>query len=413
MSLKKKDTAISLASVIIGQAIFFVCLSLIGREWGPEELGKLNFNLSLSMFIGTIMAFRYELACIQDKEEKSYQALVQVITITASSFVFLYAMASIWDLTDSTTILIFSATFILQQASSLYLNTLRKYVLIGLIKISANASFVVSLIILINSNTLSSTFEIYTQINLAITILSVALILANTQHPKQIFSISFLKENLRFPQYTLPATILSSALTYSLPIAMPFLFGPITAGYFAATQRFGFFPVSLIAQSISGVFRREVISAINSNSGNLLKTYKSHAKLLLAISACYLLFGNLFFGMLIKVLLGDNWDQAIIFFHIISPVYALQITYIPLSQIFISTNNQKTDLFIQTLTFISTVGALLASYYFSLSPLLTLIIFSVSGVATLLIGLSLTHTTIKAITTEKSMIVPPLKKYYS
>ncbi|KAI2689527.1 oligosaccharide flippase family protein [Pseudomonas sp. TNT3] len=400
MSLKKKDTAISLGSIIIGQAAFFICLSLIGRTWGAEELGKLNLNLSLGMFIGTIMAFRYELSCIQEKEEKSYQALIQVVIITTTTLVFLYVIGSTWKLTNSTITLIFSTTFILQQSCSLYLNTLRKYALIGLIKISANVSFAISLIILINLSTISDTFLIYTAINLIVTAICLILIIKKSQHPNLFLNFEFYKENLKFPRYTLPATLLSSTLTYSLPIVIPFFYGPIVAGYFAATQRFGFFPVSLIAQSISGIFRREIISAINSDDGKLLDIYISHGKLLLAISMCYLFFGNLFFGLLIDILLGDSWKQATTFFHIISPLYAVQIIYIPLSQVFLSTNNQRLDLYIQILIFTSTAATFAASYIFDLSSTLTVSIFSASGVVVLLIGLKLTHSIIKKISVK-------------
>lgn len=398
MSIRKKDTAISVAGIAASQLILFICFTLIGRAWGPEELGNLNLNLSIGMFLGTVVALRYELACIQEEHEKSYSALIHTIIISTLSLSTIYLLTRISNTKNAETTLIFSATFITQQASSLYLNTLRKYNLIAIIKTLSSIGFAISLALLVTLESLPNTFEIYTHINLAISL--AVLIAIAIKAGKTKIGLAFFRENIKFPQYTLPATVLSSALTYSLPIIIPMLFGPLTAGYFAATQRFGFFPVSLTAQSISGIFRRELISSISSNNGSSLNIYKSHAKLLSGTALLYLAIGNLLFGPLIDILLGDGWDEATTYFRILSPLYAIQIIYIPLSQVFISTNNQRKDLTIQAMIFCTAAGSLFCSYKLALDIQATLIIFSASSTAILLLGIWTTYKAIHSVTTR-------------
>lgn len=350
------------------------------------------------MFLGTIIAFRYELACVQNEREKSYSALIHTIIISAISLVFLYLIIRISKTENTETILIFSSTFIVQQASSLYLTVLRKYTLISAIKILSSVGFAVSLIILSVLGELSSTFQVYAYINLVVSLFVLIVIVVKSGKVK--IDSTFFRDNLRFPKYTLPATILGAALTYSLPVFIPMLFGSLAAGYYAAAQRFGFFPVSLAAQSISGVFRRELVSSISSNKSASLKIYKSHAKLLMGVALLYLMLGNLFFGPLIEFLLGEKWGEAIDYFRVLSPLYSIQLIYIPLSQVFISTNNQRKDLAIQSMIFCAAVGSLFGSYKLSLDILETLIIFSASSTVVLLLGVFVTYKTICSVVTS-------------
>jgi hypothetical protein len=67
-------------------------------------------------------------------------------------------------------------------------------------------------------------------------------------------NLAFFGANVRFAMFILPSTICGSVLTYSLAIIIPRWFDAESAGYFAAAYRIGFFPVSLIAQSLGGVF---------------------------------------------------------------------------------------------------------------------------------------------------------------
>lgn len=394
MSIKIKDTAISLFGIVSSQIILFACFTLIGRYWGAEELGSLNFNLSLGMFLGTVMAFRYELSCVQDNHEESYSAFAHTILISLVSLLFIFLIIRLWDITGGTIIATFAATFIVQQASSLYLNTLRKYVIIALIKNVSSLGFILSLSIFASLNKTPNVFEIYTQINLFISVLILFVIVKKS--PSVKINTAFLMENIKFPKYTLPATILSSALVYSLPIVIPVIYGNLTAGFFAVTQRFGFFPVSLTAQSISGIFRRELISSLNKEYGIAVNVYKSHARLLAGAALLYIILGNFLFGPLIEILLGSGWDKSVTFFQILSPLYALQIIYIPLSQIFIATHSQKTDLIVQSIIFCCASIALATSYLFSIEVAKMLMLFSASGAIALMIGIWLTYKTMQS-----------------
>ncbi|QLC74726.1 hypothetical protein LPB260_14180 [Pseudomonas sp. LPB0260] len=391
MSLRKKDTLISLVGIVTGQLILFACFSVIGRHWGVEELGRLNSSLSLGMFLGTVLALRYELACVQDNQRKSYEALIHTVLIAALSLVFLSLIVNIWNIASADLILVFSATFLLQQASGLYLNTLRKYKLIAAIKVASSLGLVISLSALAATNNLSNTFEVFTYINLIFS--SAVFFIIVKLNGRVKVGLLYFKENSKFPRYTLPATFLNAAILYSLPIIIPFLFGAATAGFFAVTQRIGFFPVSLSAQSISGIYRRELVSSITSNREGVLDIFFSHFRFLVVVAVLYLVVGNILFGMVVEMLFGQGWGESASYFHALSPLYAMQVIYIPLSQVFMVSNNQRKDLVIQSVLFVVSGSSLFSAYVWGLDVVGALILFSASSVVALMIGVWLTYST--------------------
>lgn len=74
--IRARDSIVSLCGVVAGQIALFGCISLIGRFEGPEALGRFNYLLALATFAGTLLACRYELACVSDSPADSFNARV-------------------------------------------------------------------------------------------------------------------------------------------------------------------------------------------------------------------------------------------------------------------------------------------------------------------------------------------------
>ena len=65
--INPRDSVVSLCGVIAGQLAMFLCVYLLGHWRGPGTLGRFNYWLAIGSFISSILAFRYELACIDDQ----------------------------------------------------------------------------------------------------------------------------------------------------------------------------------------------------------------------------------------------------------------------------------------------------------------------------------------------------------
>jgi O-antigen/teichoic acid export membrane protein len=80
--IRLRDSAVSMAGVVTGQIALFLCISLIGRLRGPEALGHFNYLLALGTFAGTLLALRFELACVTDSPRQSFSAFVNVLALS-------------------------------------------------------------------------------------------------------------------------------------------------------------------------------------------------------------------------------------------------------------------------------------------------------------------------------------------
>ncbi|WP_321963023.1 oligosaccharide flippase family protein [Paraburkholderia sp. J7] len=396
--IRARDSVISLAGVLTAQLIFFLCISLIGRHSGPHALGSFNSTLAAGMFIGTLLGLRFELACVSDDPRQAFSAYVNVVALSLVLFVTLEVVALASGCANYLTVGLFAFAFFLQQASSFYLNSLRRYGWITLSRVGINLAFLVAIFIRPRVPVLSATsdFGIYTVLNLLASLFNTTVIFRNGIRADYLLRLSreFFLTNRRFAKYILPSTLCGSVLTYSLAIVFPLWFGPMNAGYFAAAYRLGFFPVSLIGQSLGGVFRRDALSAVASSKSNseseLTRVYRTYARALALLSVAYLAGGLLLFSPLVALLFGPQWNSAADYFRRLAPLFALQLVYVPLSQIFLVRKQQRTDFLFQLQSGVTLIGALGACRLLNLASQNSVLIFSITGALTTLFGLALT-----------------------
>ncbi|MFM0091295.1 translocase [Paraburkholderia sediminicola] len=349
--IKLKDSAISLVGVMAGQVTFFACVTLLGRQYGPSSLGHFNALLAIGTLAGTLLAMRYELACVSDNAAMSFEALVHalavasVTTIVGATAVVLWGHPAYWN------VCLFALAYFIQTIVGHYFNSLRRYALIALSRVLVNPVFAAYLAF---AQHLHGGFDVFSGYAILNAVAAVCFLGAVFFHgAKHGYlcrpRLEFFREHVRYAKFILPSTLCSSVLLYSLSIAIPAWYSTEQAGYFAAAYRFGFFPVSLIGQSIGGVFRRDAIQAVSeSQQTSALKyVFAFYGRWLLVIGSCYAIFGSLLFGSVINIVFGVKWDGAVAFFYVMLPLFVLQTMYVPLSQIFLVTRKQFLDFSIQ------------------------------------------------------------------
>ncbi|MBB3003262.1 O-antigen/teichoic acid export membrane protein [Paraburkholderia tropica] len=394
--IRARDSIVSLGGVLGGQLVFFLCVALIGREGGPDVLGKFNTSVAVGMFAGTLLALRFELACVDDDPVRAFGSYLHVLALGFSMFVVLEVMTVLCGYATYLSLGIFALGYFIQQASNFYLNSLRRYGLISLYRIAVNLAFLLLLLAHFQLGFLNDTspFTIYTAINLVAAIATAAMIAAqgNRQSRSFAFSPLFFVTNRRFAKFILPSTLCGSVLTYSLTIVFPLWFDATNAGYFAAAYRFGFFPVSLIGQSLGGVFRRDSLSAATHRdaTASLKSVYVTYARALAALSLIYAAGSLLLFPFFVDILFGRQWSITVTFFRCLVPLFALQILYIPLSQVFLVLKAQRTDFLFQLLTAAVLLVALATAKTAVLSAQQSVLTFALAGSGVMLIGIALT-----------------------
>lgn len=392
--VKIRDSVVSLIGVVSAQGVFFLCITLLGREYGPEMLGRFNADLAIGTLAGTLLALRYELACVSDKPEQSFNALVHVLALVLG----VAMIGAVGALCSTHAALwsggLYAVSLFIQNLTGLYLNSLRRYGLIALCKIVVNVGFAVYLIAPAGNSTHAAVFTIYALTSAAIAFAFLVCALVHGWKCGYSFRIGtrFYRDNNRYAKFILPSTLCASVLIYSLSIAIPAWYSADQAGYFAAAYRFGFFPVSLIGQGIGGVFRRDAIEATTSSHAkmSLEAVFKVYARGLLLIAVAYALFGALLFEPLVKNLLGQRWEGSANFFYLLLPMFAAQIIYVPLSQVFLATQRQRLDFFIQLASGSSLLVVLYGVHLASFTVMRSVFVFSIAGTACTLVGIFMT-----------------------
>jgi O-antigen/teichoic acid export membrane protein len=394
--IRLRDSTVSMAGVVTGQIALFLCISLIGRLRGPEALGHFNYLLALGTFAGTLLALRFELACVTDSPRQSFSAFVNVLALSCG----VTAIATIVMMVSAHGELLiiggYAVACFVQLAAGSYLNSLRRYALIAASRFAVNLSFLLCLIAAFASKTINAldVFETYTAINLVISVVMLTGVLLHGRRHRYPFALSrsFFADNVRFAKYILPSTICGSVLTYALAIIIPRWFDAESAGYFAAAYRLGFFPVSLIGQSLGGVFRRDAIGAVarHDAASVLPKVFQTYARSLALLALGYAVSGVLLFEPLVRLFFGTRWTGASGFFYALIPLFAFQMIYAPLSQIFLATREQRLDLSFQLSCGVVLMGVLFAAKAMNLSAYASVQAFSLAGTVMMMLGVMLT-----------------------
>ncbi|KVD83557.1 translocase [Burkholderia sp. ABCPW 14] len=394
--IRVRDSIVSLCGVVAGQIALFGCISLIGRFQGPEALGHFNYLLALATFAGTLLACRYELACVSDSPADSFNAFVNVMALSIALVALGCAAIFITGRTELYVAAAYGFAVFVQLAAGGYLNSLRRYGWIAASRIAVNGSFLVCIAAMVFMPTLGpiDAFGAYTAVTALVALLLLIAVALHGKRRGYSFAVTraFFVEHSRFAKYILPSTLCGSVLTYALAIVIPHWFDAQSAGYFAAAYRLGFFPVSLIAQSLGGVFRRDAMAAMARDDAHAMvpKVFGAYARSLALLAAGYAAGGALLFGPLVELFFGARWSGAIALFQCMIPLFAFQMIYVPLSQIFLAARAQRIDFLFQLGSGAVLAGALCTAKLANLPVLASVRLFSFSGAVLMIAGIALT-----------------------
>jgi len=161
----------------------------------------------------------------------------------------------------------------------------------------------------------------------------------------------------RFPQFTMPAAMISGLITRLPILFIPEFFGMAVLGQYSRGFSILFVPLSLLAASIAQVF---FVRAVEANRAGGLSSFTGnvHARLVLMAfwpTAVLMVAG----GDIFTTLFGDAWRDGASYLRYVGPWILLTVVASPLTRLFDVLERQRLELFITLLSLFVIGGALL------------------------------------------------------
>ncbi len=154
----------------------------------------------------------------------------------------------------------------------------------------------------------------------------------------------------RFPQFTMPAAMISGLITRLPILFIPEIFGMAVLGQYSRGFSILFVPLSLLAASIAQVF---FVRAVEANRSGGLATFTGnvHARLVLMAfwpSAVLMVAG----GDIFATLFGEEWREGASYVAYVAPWILLTTVASPLTRLFDVLERQRMELLITVLSLI-------------------------------------------------------------
>lgn len=377
----------SAGAILLGQGLFFLSLLIVNKKMGVETLGLFNQFASIGMLAGSLVALRLEMTCLTDDASVARRNfflasyIAAAIALLVGLVYALLAEKNVW-------IIIFGISFFVQQASSYFFSSQRRFYSAFAQRIYVNGAFLVFLLLVphgFNDIGISLVYAGISAVGAAYTVYRICNDPRFLTLPAVRDVWSFVLENRRFPLFVLPSSVLASVLNYSLPILFPAWFGASAAGQFALAYRFGFFPVSLVGQAVGGVLRREALDHVK--AGSLRSMLMQFSAMLVGAGSLYCLVGWLF----AEFAVGNYFPAykgSVAYFLCMMPIFFMQILYIPVSQVFVVLSLQKIDFALQALSATLLFCVLFACHRYRVSAQGSVLLFSVTACVPMLLGLA-------------------------
>lgn len=185
------------------------------------------------------------------------------------------------------------------------------------------------------------------------------------------------RENRKFPLYSLPADIVSTAGSEMPILLLNTFFGKTVLGYLSLTQRMIAIPTAIISNAALEVFKERASSEYRTK-GNCRETFKKTFAALAGLG--FLMFlGILFLSpSLIRLVFGSDWATSGRYAQILSPYFLMSFVVSPLSYMFFIAGKQREDFLLHAYISISVPLSLILGNYLFQRPEPTLFLYAIN-----------------------------------
>ncbi len=390
------SNVLTLASAtIIGQVIGILVSPVLSRLYTPADFGIFQLFLSLVSLIAIISCFSYHSAINLPKKHEDAAGvvllcifLIVITTIITTIFFFVFGGyiekilnapgLSLYILLLPLAIICNSVAYVLGSWLSRreQFGTIAKSNLASSISgkgISVGFGFTSPSPFGLISGTIVNDFTI------------VVILLRKTVADFHFFeAVSYKKiremalRYKKFPKFSMPANLTSTAGTQSTPLLLAFFFSPVVVGYYAIALMIINLPLKLVGNSIASVFYQK--ACIEKNlTGSVKKIVKTLNTRLISLGMFGCLLVIIMGPELFSFVLGSKWLTAGRYAQILMPWFFVVFISGPLISVYSVLEMQHIGLRFNIILLISRIVVLIIGGIFG-DPTLVFILLSSTGV---------------------------------
>lgn len=192
------------------------------------------------------------------------------------------------------------------------------------------------------------------------------------------------RRHWRFPAFTMPGEFLGQINMQAPVFALTALGADATLGAFSRARSLVSMPIGALGGAVAQVFRREAAAQYHATGSCRRLMLRTAGGLFVAgIGPCLLFIA--FAPWLFTLYLGPAWREAGEIARILAPMLLLRLVMVPISTVFLFTNNQRLDFFLMLAATLIVIGGIAASIAGSLGSEEVIILYSASYSAVYLI----------------------------
>lgn len=376
MSRFQKNISTMLSINVIAQAISIGFTPVITRLYTPDHYGMVGIFIAVCTFPIMLSTARYHIGIISSESKERELALIHlcflltILTTVISLFIFSISPTSFFPqqhIAETEILLLCVGTYIFARSSNIIFQFATtksgQFREIGRSQLAdpiAYSSLATVLGLTLGSNPL---FLVCSRILGAFATLSTYLLSIRWYREIANRNLNYFeiekqaKENIRYPIYSLPASIVNTA-AFQLPvIIIGVLFDPAMVGFYVLAERIIVTPLSLIGNAISSPILHSAKTLIN-------KREELHNQLTGFLSS---LFNILIFPFVLAICLsqdlfsyifGSNWQEA---GKVAAPLFIMglfRVLAAPLTNILNILNQQDKELYFNLALASSRVGSI-------------------------------------------------------
>lgn len=193
---------------------------------------------------------------------------------------------------------------------------------------------------------------------------------------------SVLRENWRFPIYSLPSSLVDSAAANLCVPLVVWCYGSNAGGYFALVQRVLAIPFVLIATSVADVFQARLALYTRNSPDRISRLFRNTAVGLFSIGVLPAILLMLYGESLFHFFFGGKWMLAGRLAAILAPWFLAQFVATPLSRLVFVLEGQRLKLIYDVLALTGMIGVFVFSRWRQLSLVRSVMLLNVVGTVT-------------------------------
>lgn len=194
-----------------------------------------------------------------------------------------------------------------------------------------------------------------------------------------------LRENIQFPVYSLPSSLVDSAATNAYIPLVVWYYGATAGGHFALVQRVLAVPLVLISASVADAFQARLALHMRNKPERVVQLFQRTSAGLVCLGLTPTVLLVFYAQPTFRIFFGQEWSVAGRMAAIIAPFFLAQFVVSPLSRLVFVLDGQRLKLIYDVIALSGTVGVFAFSKWQHLSLEHALVMLSAVGTLTFVI----------------------------